>query len=186
VAALSSKRLYDLVDRYLFRGREDPPLYFDIVRPTFTAVRGLADVAIQSPHQTDQAWLGRYELRGGAKVVQYLESSEFPAQAHASQTLLLDERCGLIDTLFLGKSSDAHSPSSITQILRRAAECHAAGMILATNDPDGAITKSPACRAFTLALYNKGTAIGVHLLDHFVRAEGQWKRMMALKSADLI
>lgn len=186
MATLSSSRLYDLIDRFLFRPRKDPPMIFDIVRPQFSGVRKLADLSSKATDETDAAWLMRRELRSARAVVQHLETSEFPKQGGLICALLVDERCGLIGTLPVGNSAEAFSTETMAKVLRRAAELQASGMMLATNDPQGAIASSSRCRDFTLSLYEKGRAIDLHLLDHFVLARGEWKRMMAVKLCDQI
>lgn len=184
MAALSSSRIYDLVDRYLFRSRDAPSSAFES-RPHFKALRDLTALTSNS-EGADEAWLRRIELRGASAVINYLETAAFREAGRSSLALLVDQRCGLICTLPLGENAPARSPACISAILRRAVECQAAGVVLATNDADGTIGRSPEARDLTLTLYRKSHAIGLYLLDHFVLIHGIWKRMMSINPADQI
>jgi len=186
LATLSSSRLNDLIQRFLYSRREASGALFDIARPNFPAVRVLAEAARPSSRQADEAWLQRVELRGARRVIEVLEESGFCARTGMMQALFVDDRCGLIASELIGEAADIDADRAVADILRLASSCHASGIILATHDLAGIAGRAARFQKMTMALYRKGEAIDVFLLDHFVLTAKGWKRMFSLSERERV
>lgn len=183
MATLSAGRFYDLVNRFLQFRSSSRQVVFDILKVDYPALRTLVALRPESPELTDDAWLRRREVRGADDVIEVLENSSFVDEPGTTQALFLDERCGLLDTYNVGPIRDDNPAATCASILRRASDCHASGIILATNDASGTIARGKSSQKLTMDLYQKGEATDIFLLDHFVLTGRFWKRMFALKQA---
>jgi DNA repair protein RadC len=186
LAALSSNRLYDLIERFIFSRRNAHSALFDIVPVQYTEVRFLAEADVSSGEYADYAWLNRIELVGWKHVAQTLEDGGFLDRPGTMSALFVDGRCGLISSLMIGAAADADAEQTTAKILRAASRCHAHGIILATHDLDEKVATAFPCRQLTMNLYRKGEATGVFLLDHFILTAAGWKRMFTFKQRERI
>jgi len=88
--------------------------------------------------------------------------------------VFLDSQNGVIafEELFHGTlDSCAVHPR---EVVKRAIELHAAGVIFAHNHPSGHVEPSPADRAITKRLKDALALIDVRVLDHFVIGAGEY------------
>lgn len=184
VAAFDAIRLPGLIDRIFNRRAEIQQAQFDILRKQHSVFQRLASYESDNPDWSDDDWLKREELRGPVDVTGRLAESAFPDAIGSLWAMLVDKRCGLIATHIIGKLESANVGQTPAEILRLASRYHADGVILASNDPDGELAKGRNCHDLTFALYEKGRAIDIHLLDHFVLTRDGWKRMMAVRAED--
>jgi DNA repair protein RadC len=136
-------------------------------------------MALPTPGKADDAWLQRLELRGDERVLQALDSGGFRERTGSIEALFVDHRCGLIGSQKIGTIVSIDPSRAAADILRLATNCQASGIVVATNDPTGAIARAPRCRKLTMDLYRKGEAIEVFLLDHFILTAAGWRRMFA-------
>jgi DNA repair protein RadC len=181
LATLSSSKLHRVIDKiFLFRRRFSAHATFDIVRRIHPTVRSLSEVALPVAGTEDEAWLQRKELNP-TTIIDVLEAAGLAADRGRVIALFVDNRCGLIRLSSVGTVDDFSSRRLIDEILRIAIDCHAAGIILATNDPTKSIVRQKRSRDFTKRLYGKAEAIGLCLLDHVVLTAQGWRQMSGLK-----
>jgi DNA repair protein RadC len=150
------------------------------------AVRAFLKARRPTADEVDGAWLQRIELRSLADVADHLASTGFCDKAGMLTALFVDNRCGLIQTHPIGKSSDINVHGTVGRILRLASDCHADGMILVTHDLNGRIARSRRCHELTVSLHRKGEAIEIFLLSHLVLTRHGWKQMTVPRDQDRI
>lgn len=180
MATLSSSRFGNLIERLLYSQRGSPHAAAKFARHRFPTVRLLLEAQLPTPGKADDAWLQRLELRGDERVIRTLDADGFRGRTGTMEALFVDDRCGLIRSQRIGATASIDPDRAVADILRLAANCLASGIVLATNDPSGAIARAPRWRKFTMDLHRKGEAIEVFLLDHFILTAAGWRRMFAL------
>jgi DNA repair protein RadC len=129
-------------------------------------------------------WLQRVELRSPRQTGEALEQSGFASRIGCLGALFVDEKCGLIcaETIEPNQQTSGHSLAHV--ILRLASGYHASGLIMATNDLNNRVARSPNVRELTMKLYHMGNAINVPLLDHVVLTSCGWKSMFTTSEAE--
>lgn len=183
MATLSPGRFHDLIDR-IFLWRRPQHAVFDIMRVHYPAVRALAEAAPPDSETTDHAWLQRPELRGFDEVVRLLENTGFAEQTGSIRALFVDDRCGFIGSHQISSAAHVDPDRLVAEILRLAANHQASGIVLATNDRHSRRARSSNRQRLTSAIYRKGEAINLFLLDHVVLTSTGWKRMFALREQE--
>lgn len=93
--------------------------------------------------------------------------------------LFLDPALRLIHIDTLSEGSLTHLNFDVRHIAHRALSLNAHALILAHNHPHGASEPSPTDVRSTIELQNQLRPLGVHLLDHFIVADGQTPFSMA-------
>jgi DNA repair protein RadC len=180
LATLSSIRLYDLIDRFLWPRSNPPQNVFRLGGLDYPAIRRLVEGDHPTAEKTDRAWLQRIELHRSDRVINFLESSGFREERGQMRALFVDGRCGLIRSFKIRCAPAAHAERVAGKILAQASDCHADGIILATNDLEGNFASAPHWSRLVSDLYHKGEATEVFLLDHFVLTGRGWTRMFTV------
>ena len=93
--------------------------------------------------------------------------------------LFLDPALRLIQIETLQEGSVSDLILDVRRIAQRALNLNAHAIILAHNHPHGASEPSPTDVRSTIELQNQLLPLGVHLLDHFIVADGQTPYSMA-------
>lgn len=93
--------------------------------------------------------------------------------------LLLDPALRLIRIETLTEGTLTHLNFDVRHIAHRALSLNAHALILAHNHPQGINEPSPTDISTTIELQNQLLPLGVHLLDHFIVADGQAPFSMA-------
>lgn len=180
MAALGPSSVNELVGRLLHRKTNENRTAFDIVRPTFSALPTLVALDGSECQKSDDDWLARIELRRPSEVIRMIGSKALRDHPGSTFALFVDGRCGLIETRRIGKTDSLELGATAASFLKLATACHAEGYILITDDTTGKTVRSAAYQVLTTRVQRMAEAIDVHLLDHFVLLDGQWKRMRSL------
>jgi DNA repair protein RadC len=181
LATLSSSGIYNLIERFFAHRRQSQGTVFDIVRVEYPAVRRLVDERTPATGAEDNAWLRRTELRGQDAVIRYLEQNPVDL-TRCLLALFVDERCGLIAYSCIGTSREITLSGTAARILQDASHHHSCAIILASNWSNPNLPNADR-EKLTVELFRKGEAIGIYLLDHFVRTPSGWSRMFAISEA---
>lgn len=175
MAALSSCKFHDLAERIASFWRpagRGSRRQRSVARPPAVLFDPGANA---TGEQIDSLWLARAELRSSSEAADHLERSGFRARTRTVTALFVDSRCGLICSEFIDASVLVSPGEIMRRILGVASRCHAHGIIIATNDPDGEIASSVEWRELTTVLSRKAEATGVSLLNHLVLTTEGWK-----------
>ena len=173
MATLSPGKLAVLIERFIEHGFRKPNR---TLPACFTSVRTLGAAHVLTGEQIDSIWLQRIELRNPKEAEVALKQMGLALRANCLTVLLVDKRCGLICAEIIGLAERGGWAEIVRRVLRLASGHHADGVILATNDPGGRIADS-WYREMIMSLRQKGNAINVPLLDHFVLTRTGWKSM---------
>ena len=93
--------------------------------------------------------------------------------------LFLDSGQRLLRDEIMTRGTLTEAPIYPREIMRRALELGAAGLILAHNHPSGDATPSGADKAMTHRVASAGRELGVTLHDHFIVAGPNWVSFQA-------
>lgn len=184
LAALSSARLYNLIKRVFHSRPRARHSAFGVEKSHYSAFRRLVQRDRRVPEDPDSAWLQRTELRCSDAVIDMLERSGFREQRGARRALFVDGRCGLIHSYCIATEPEADPEMAVGEILSEASDCHADGIILATNDLQGKAARTAQTGKLACALYRKGEAIEIFLLDHFILTPSGWKRVLSFAATE--
>lgn len=183
MAALTPNRLHGLIERLLYPRRSQ--LHSRALqRWGYRAVRRLVHEEHPSPDTADAAWLKRIELRGSRPVIAMLECSGFPDLRGEMHALFVDGRCGLIRSYAIGCAAKLERRRAVGNILAQASNCHADGIILATNDLDQEAIDAPEWKKLVRDVFFKGEATEIFLLDNFVLTASGWTRMFSFNGRE--
>jgi DNA repair protein RadC len=175
LAKPGSNKLHNLIGYWIASRRPDREIQFDLRPPKFP-LQKLAETVLQSADAADNNWLQRTELRTPRDVTNAFVACGFHEAPGTLNAVFVDSRCGFIRAQGFGAASACEPVRTSASILRGATECHAEGIILATNDPQGQFAHGPRLRALSATLKRKGEAIDVFLLDHFLLTGKGWER----------
>jgi DNA repair protein RadC len=167
-----------LIERVLHTSRRPTPVSPPEVYRAPYPLRLFSEAMYPSAEEVDSAWLQRIELRSLSDVAHYLARNGFCDFPGMLTALFVDTRCGLIRSKVVSSARPARPDETVRKILRLASDCQASGIILATHDVGGRTARDRSCRELTKSLYQKGEAIEIFLLNHFVLTAYGWKRMM--------
>ena len=173
MATLSPGKLAVLIERFIEHGFRKP---HRTLPDCFTSVRTPGAARVLTGEQIDSIWLQRVELRTPKEAENALKQMGLALRSHSLSVLFVDKRCGLICAETMGLVDRGGGAEIVRRILRLASGHHADGVILATNDPGGRIADS-WYREMIMSLRQKGNAINIPLLDHFVLTGTVWKSM---------
>jgi DNA repair protein RadC len=95
------------------------------------------------------------------------------------RVLFLTVRNGLIGDEVVARGTVDQAPIYPREILKRALDIGAAGIVLAHNHPSGDRMPSAADVQASRALRSGGEALGVALLDHLILARSGWTSLRA-------
>lgn len=184
MAALSAARLYNLIERFFHPRTRARHSAFGVEKSHYSAFHHLVQRNRRVPEDPDSAWLQRTELRCSDSVIDMLERSGFREQRGARRALFVDGRCGLIHSYSVATEPDADPQTAVGEILTEASDCHADGIILATNDLEGKVVRTAQAGKLACALYRKGEAIEIFLLDHFILTPSGWQRVLSFAATE--
>lgn len=150
IAAASPARLATLVG---------PPAARLLAAHRAATLFGLREPAVRGPIVAT-----RYEL------IDYLHHRMAHDATEALRVFFLNRRRELIAEEVIARGGPDAIVAEPRQVLARALECGATGLILVHNHPSGDPTPSPADRRFTRALAIAGECLGIAVHDHLVVA----------------
>jgi len=109
-------------------------------------------------------------LAGLAAVSDYLRVVLAAERREQVRALFLDKRLRLIADEVLGRGTVDHAPVYPREVLRRALELGASGLVLAHNHPGGSARASPGDLDMTRQVAAAGAALRIALHDHLLVA----------------
>lgn len=112
----------------------------------------------------------RQVLTSWALVLDYLKSAMAFEPREQFRVLFLDKKNALIADEVLGNGTVGHVPVYVREVMLRALELHASGMILSHNHPSGDPTPSSADVLMTKQLQAAATTLGLQVHDHIIIA----------------
>ncbi|MBA2932680.1 hypothetical protein HZF05_01100 [Sphingomonas sp. CGMCC 1.13654] len=116
---------------------------------------------------------------GSRAVTDYLMLGMSHLRYEQVRVLFLTVRNGLIGDEVLARGTVDQAPIYPREILKRALEVGAAGIVVAHNHPSGDRNPSMADIRASRALREGGEALGVALLDHLILARSGWTSLRA-------
>ena len=116
------------------------------------------------------------------KVVNYCRAAQGFQAREEFRVLFLDTRHALIADEVQGRGTIDHTPVYVREVMRRALELSAAGIVLVHNHPSGNATPSRADVAITKEIIVAGRSVGINVHDHIIvcRKEHASLRSLAL------
>ncbi len=187
---------YELLELVLFRGiprRDIKPLAKDLIE-TFGSfaevvsapverlreVDGLGEAAITELKIVQAAALklsqarvlNRPVLRSWAKVIEYCTASMAYGDTEQFRVLFLDHKHTLVADEVQQKGTVNHTPVYPREVVKRALDLGASGIVLVHNHPSGDPTPSRADIDMTKEVEEAGRALKIQLIDHLVIGRG--------------
>lgn len=92
--------------------------------------------------------------------------------------ILLDSRNNIIDTVEIIEGTVIQANPSIREIISKALQNFAAGLVCIHNHPSGDPTPSKEDRAFTKELCQAGKIMQINVLDHIIIGDNQYHSFM--------
>lgn len=92
--------------------------------------------------------------------------------------ILLDSRNNIIDTVEIIEGTVSQANPSIREIISKALQNFAAGLVCIHNHPSGDPTPSKEDRAFTKELCQAGKIMQINVLDHIIIGDNQYHSFM--------
>jgi DNA repair protein RadC len=117
------------------------------------------------------------------RLIDYLMSVMAQERVEQFRVLFLDNRNRLIADEVQGKGTVDRAPAYPREVVRRALELHASGVILAHNHPSGEPTPSRDDIGLTTDIVRAATALGIRVVDHIIVGRGKW---VSLRQENLI
>jgi DNA repair protein RadC len=102
------------------------------------------------------------------KVVNYCRAAQGFEAREEFRVLFLDTRHALIADEVQGRGTIDHTPVYVREVMRRALELSAAGIVLVHNHPSGNATPSRADVAITKEIIAAGRSVGINVHDHII------------------
>lgn len=187
---------YELLELVLFRGiprRDVKPLAKQLI-DTFGSfaevisapverlreVEGLGEAAVAELKIVQAAALklsqarvlNRPVLRSWAKVVDYCTASMAYGDTEQFRVLFLDHKNMLVADEVQQKGTVNHTPVYPREVVKRALDLGASGIVLVHNHPSGDPTPSRADIDMTKEVEEAGRALKIQLIDHLVIGRG--------------
>ena len=187
---------YELLELVLFRGiprRDVKPLaeklidqfgsFAEVVSAPVERLReveGLGDAAVTELKIVQAAALklsqarvlNRPVLRSWAKVIEYCKASMAYGDTEQFRVLFLDHKHMLAADEVQAKGTVNHTPVYPREVVKRALDLGASGIVLVHNHPSGDPTSSRADIDMTREIEAAGRALKVQLIDHLVIGRG--------------
>jgi len=187
---------YELLELVLFRGiprRDIKPLtkhlidtfgsFAEVISAPIERLReveGLGEAAITelkivqaaSLKLSQARVLNRPVLRSWAKVVDYCTASMAYGDTEQFRVLFLDHKHTLVADEVQQKGTVNHTPVYPREIVKRALDLGASGIVLVHNHPSGDPTPSRADIDMTKEVQEAGRALKIQLIDHLVIGRG--------------
>lgn len=115
------------------------------------------------------------------RLIDYLMSVMAQERVEQFRVLFLDTRNRLIADEVQGKGTVDRAPAYPREVVRRALELHASGVVLAHNHPSGEPTPSRDDIGLTNDIVRAAQALGIRVVDHIIVGRGKWVSMRAQK-----
>ncbi|CAA9500096.1 MAG: hypothetical protein AVDCRST_MAG91-1005 [uncultured Sphingomonadaceae bacterium] len=144
----------------------------------------LAAVRAALLHCLEVGLESRPVLADYAAVVAYLRVLLAHSPREQIAMLFLDARNQLLAAEVGAPGTIDHAPFYPREILRRALELGAAGVIVGHNHPSGDLDPSAADRVVTAELAAGARALGMVVHDHLILARSGWRSMRAMGLVD--
>ena len=125
-------------------------------------------------HATRLDLASRPIVSGSAPLADYFVAAMGGRKFEELRVLFLDGAFGLLREETVSKGSVTEVPIYPREIMRRALELGASGLILAHNHPSGNAKASSADMAMTRLVVDAGRALGILLHDHIIVAGSNW------------
>jgi DNA repair protein RadC len=103
-------------------------------------------------------------------VANYLQTVLAAERREQFRVLYLDKRLRLLRDAVLGEGTVDHVPVYVREVLRRALETGASGMVLVRNRPSGAVEPTPADIETTRQISNAARALRISVHDQLLVA----------------
>lgn len=187
---------YELLELVLFRGiprRDVKPLakrlidkfgsFGEVISAPIERLRevdGLGEAAITelkivqaaSLKLSQARVLNRPVLRSWAKVVEYCTASMAYGDVEQFRVLFLDHKHTLVADEVQQRGTVNHTPVYPREVVKRALDLGASGIVLVHNHPSGDPTPSRSDIAMTKEIEEAGRALKIQLLDHLIIGRG--------------
>ena len=150
--------------------------------PALRAIEGLGDAGVAALKTVQGAALrlarsdvlGRPALDNWDRLLAYLHAALAREAVEQFRVLFLDKRNRLIADEVQGRGTLDHTPAYPREVVKRALELHAAGLILVHNHPSGDPTPSRDDLEMTRQIEEAAAALGVTVRDHLIIGNGRW------------
>jgi len=116
--------------------------------------------------------LNRPVLRSWAKVVEYCTASMAYGDTEQFRVLFLDHKHTLVADEVQQKGTVNHTPVYPREVVKRALDLGASGIVLVHNHPSGDPTPSRADIDMTKEIEDAGRGLKIQLIDHLVIGRG--------------
>ena len=116
--------------------------------------------------------LNRPVLRSWSKVIEYCTASMAYGDTEQFRVLFLDHKHALLADEVQQKGTVNHTPVYPREVVKRALDLGASGIVLVHNHPSGDPTPSRADIDMTKEVEDAGRALKVQLIDHLVIGRG--------------
>jgi DNA repair protein RadC len=113
-------------------------------------------------------------LNNWDRLMDYLHAVLARERVEQFRVLFLDTRNRLLADEVQGRGTVNHTPVYPREVVRRALELQAAGIILVHNHPSGDPTASPEDVAMTAEVKAAARALDLKLHDHVIVGNGRW------------
>lgn len=113
-------------------------------------------------------------LANWERLIDYLTAALARERVEQFRVLFLDNRNRLLADEAQSRGTVNHTPVYPREVVKRALELHAAGLILVHNHPSGDPTPSREDIAMTAEVKLAATALSLVLHDHIIMGNGRW------------
>ncbi len=113
-------------------------------------------------------------LANWERLIDYLTAALARERVEQFRVLFLDNRNRLLADEAQSRGTVNHTPVYPREVVKRALELHAAGLILVHNHPSGDPTPSREDIAMTAEVKQAATALSLVLHDHIIMGNGRW------------
>jgi DNA repair protein RadC len=111
------------------------------------------------------------------RLIAYLHAALARERTEQLRVLFLDAKNRLLADEVLARGTVDHTPAYPREIVRRALELHATGLVLAHNHPSGDPAPSREDIAITREVAKAAAALAITLHDHVVIGNGRWRSL---------
>jgi DNA repair protein RadC len=118
--------------------------------------------------------LQKQKIRYTEEIVELFQSEMRSLKNEVVKVVLCDSRNGIIETVEIVQGTPTESYPIVREIMSKALQKFASGIICIHNHPFGDPTPSKDDRIFTSVLKEAGNFIGIRLLDHIIFGEEEY------------
>ena len=108
------------------------------------------------------------------RVMEYLVAALGHERIEQFRVLFLDNRNRLLADEVLGRGTINHAPVYPREVVKRALDLHATGVILVHNHPSGDLSPSREDIAMTTEIHRAVEVLRITLHDHIIIAGQRW------------